>query len=1255
MAKIYDDDVLFRVIDSLVSANTLLNNANQALESGYRNLNGEIKSATNQVTIKDIQGEIDDGKTFMEDMQELVSDVENNDIEGVEPFSIDATLSLASLLGMDTGEQNYDDIIAGLKKMSIEQILTLFEQFNLSNEEEIKLKKWINEENADAVFFLILKCQKDSEIKQKTTKQKEIDNQISTLEGYFSTIGKGESSIDIGLEYIKKFLNDNKDNQSAIIGKTFTIAGEIISFGSYEEGVEFVNNFKEEKRKELNDLKEQSANLKQEIKILNKTIGQIDANLVFYDNFTYAYKEVGVKDSSFDEFLGYSKENGYDLKNCSINDALMVLNLFYSENDNEDKDLNLFSFLDYIRENNEDYKDMSDEKFAQEVNIARSDFATWIGSNNKLKDINNNLYKMMDIDYFYMNEEEKKAYEVIFAKEGKERADYYLEVIEERSLNARKGMEEGYKSFKDIVSSPGKLMELGQAFLEGGWSGLASYCDHIYSVATGDYKMTVNDYASQMVQQLFQTMILSYKAVDHSTIDEFEREYGLDAVTANNLKKIITERAYKGEEGLRYYELLGYISPDKGGLTSDEVKEYEEMFNSIDGGEFYTKYVLKSAYSAGVSTGNMLPSIAIGMIPTIGPYLAKLSFWTSAAGGTYREQRRNGALWTEAMLAGAIDGALEVGTEYFVGGIPFLSKNDVGIGRFLEMPFAQKVLFMGKEILGEESEEIIQLFGGNYLLSKVSGDTYKLSDKFDQLPETIISTFMSTLALNSLTYGTQTAFLYGDAMINLTPNDWANLYNEGFNALNFKKLLDNKVSLNLNNQENIEVLDLETTSNSNENNVVSLEGDKITTNITSDDDMYEALGKYLNIGDTENYTLTDSDKAIISKHSESEIIDGICDYLNKVCTDSKTTIEYITKLSKLQFPNDSIKNSLFSKIQKQVPISNSAKYEFTDIDSINKTLENSSTNIDNEVINKIIVNSINDYIEKNNLSNEDCYYFMLNLSGLDFLNSHSKTELITNIINKNKQVRQGIILNAKNEIDYMLDSLFNIKDDNVSKAILDDILSDNFEDSGVSLNPNWDNFITLIEPYVKKKLQDLVKNKDPILFGKIDDEFHSVMNETFATVEDTTIGEGLYFLDLVYQNWDEQSSVSPKLENLWSMISQVYVDSLCEAINPNTNERYETVKFVCPDNLDISSCFGNIFQVTELPAILKNGTIKNIEVNMVDSGTMKTNKSFVVNIEPLIEKYQNANSSNNSHFNKIIFNDFLNLVKDEYTTKYGNI
>ena len=307
-----------------------------------------------------------------------------------------------------------------------------------------------------------------------------------------------------------------------------------------------------------------------------------------------------------------------------------------------------------------------------------------------------------------------------------------------------------------------------------------------------------------------------------------------------------------------------------------------------------------------------------------------------------------------------------------------------------------------------------------------------------------------------------------------------------------------------------------------------------------------------------------------------------------------------------------------------------------------------SNYLDNDLINKIVVNSINDYIEKNISTKEDSYYFMLNLSGLSFLDSHNKMLLITNIINNNKLVRQGIILNARTEIEEMLANLFNIRDNNLSEEILDSILGVNFEEVGVTLNPNWDNFISLIEPYVKKKFQELVKTKDPILFGKISDEFHSTMNDMFTTVENSTIGDSLYFLDLVYQNWDEQNLLSPKLEDFWSKISELYVYSLCEAINPNTNKKIETVKFICPDNLDIGSCFGNIFQVVELPEIIRNGTIKNIEINMVDSDTMKTTKSFVVNIENLIKKSQITFVSD-----KILVKEFLRLVKDEYKTKFG--
>ena len=59
---------------------------------------------------------------------------------------------------------------------------------------------------------------------------------------------------------------------------------------------------------------------------------------------------------------------------------------------------------------------------------------------------------------------------------------------------------------------------------------------------------------------------------------------------------------------------------------------------------------------------------------------------------------------------------------------------------------------------------------------------------------------------------------------------------------------------------------------------------------------------------------------------------------------------------------------------------------------------------------------------------------------------------------------------------------------------------------------------------------------------------------------------------------------------------------------------------------------------------------------MVDSNTLKTSKSFVVNIEQLIEEYaKSSNGDNISHFNQIMFNKFLNLAKDEFLSNYGGL
>lgn len=303
-----------------------------------------------------------------------------------------------------------------------------------------------------------------------------------------------------------------------------------------------------------------------------------------------------------------------------------------------------------------------------------------------------------------------------------------------------------------------------------------------------------------------------------------------------------------------------------------------------------------------------------------------------------------------------------------------------------------------------------------------------------------------------------------------------------------------------------------------------------------------------------------------------------------------------------------------------------------------------------------IPEKISEYLDKTFADDSVmAYYTLLNISGLEFSDSKTKSWIISEIINHSQVTRNAIYQETKSQIDDMLSTMLNINDPFISDELVSNILGNNFVSNGIDTQPNWDGFINKIESYVKSKFDELIKQKEPILWGKIEDENHHVMNDTFTTIENTTIGEGLYFLDLVYSNWDESSSKLPKLEDFWAKLSKLYVDVCCEAINPNTGSSYDNIRFVTSNNQDLDTCFGNIFQTTELPEIIKDGKIKYITLTTVEQSTMTIDTEVKIDISELITKYRNLllQSSDDIFLKQQLFDDFKNKVK-EASNDYNN-
>lgn len=277
------------------------------------------------------------------------------------------------------------------------------------------------------------------------------------------------------------------------------------------------------------------------------------------------------------------------------------------------------------------------------------------------------------------------------------------------------------------------------------------------------------------------------------------------------------------------------------------------------------------------------------------------------------------------------------------------------------------------------------------------------------------------------------------------------------------------------------------------------------------------------------------------------------------------------------------------------------------------------------------------------------YYEILNATGMD-INPIIKSEILSTTIDNDKSIRESISKGAYVEIESSLKDMFGITDQDIVKEVHKDLLGgDMFVSRGIGNGINWDKYIDTMGENFSIRMQQLIDSgKEPVLWSNIDDQYHSHLNSTFATIENTTIGENVYFLDAVYSNWNYKNTNLPELETFWKKLSKNYTDNCCKAINPETNSPYTKIKFLYPSTQKPTSCFGNIFKSTELPALLENGTIKEITMTQVNPNTMEILNTKDIDISDLIDYYADIKSFNNNYVNKKMFNRFQEKVKEAF-------
>lgn len=195
----------------------------------------------------------------------------------------------------------------------------------------------------------------------------------------------------------------------------------------------------------------------------------------------------------------------------------------------------------------------------------------------------------------------------------------------------------------------------------------------------------------------------------------------------------ITTVGYGARAGFEQFAdgIRSFMNPD--GVKSSS--EYRSMLISsylLDtyGSDALNSNFMLGTYEISTSMANMLPSVALSMIPGVGQYLSLTAMFISSAGNSMEQAYQSGYTLEQSYIIGLISGALETGLQATVGGITklkikgrnplgFLNVGDKLLSKMTEGTFRYALTNYGFNILSEGLEEGSQEFLGAFLENRV--------------------------------------------------------------------------------------------------------------------------------------------------------------------------------------------------------------------------------------------------------------------------------------------------------------------------------------------------------------------------------------------------------------------------------------------------------------------------------------------------------------------------------------------------------
>lgn len=453
---------------------------------------------------------------------------------------------------------------------------------------------------------------------------------------------------------------------------------------------------------------------------------------------------------------------------------------------NDDKQI---AELKRLREQAAKYSAAADKKKAEEKQKANAEKATEVASYSKKNDfetkaaegaqmkgnavqyVKDNWGKIAagspakkgtKLTYRHLTDDEVKTYNYILAKEGKDKAQEYLDMMED-TLNQREGQ---------------------------------SQFEHLKTLGDADYEIKTPQYGNNN-KYLTDKEARTYEYLAANVSQEEADKY------LESKQPELQQRKMDGEAFSPQIDKLGEkVATGVHGIMaggdqwSQGVKQtFSNDLLTPTGTQYASGAVIEQlqkqgggsmAYQAANTVGNMLPSILIstfvggpagmagwaddiataattastvdrfakmaGTLGNAGAKLGSAAMFLGANGNAYSQARQEGYSEGQARLYGLLVGASEVAMQNLIGGITPLKLRESNIEKWalgLDRGWKRALALLGSNMLSETIEEEVQLFVEPAFAAMITGKDYEVP-AWEEILSTALITFLSTGALEGV-------------------------------------------------------------------------------------------------------------------------------------------------------------------------------------------------------------------------------------------------------------------------------------------------------------------------------------------------------------------------------------------------------------------------------------------------------------------------------------------------------------------------